>query len=120
MSYTQKLFSIKNAILLDCKLIITDKWNDSFLEWLRLQADMEFGFTYLVKFDEQFSQYIDNTIKYKLWTSSKNLQFAIRAFMKYHFNSNLQLEELLEFTEIFIKEQFNDFDNWCDEIKNTI
>jgi hypothetical protein len=48
--------------------------------------------------------------------ASKNLNFAIGAFMSS--NKNVKLKDILKFTEEFISEQIDDFGNWGDDVWN--
>ena len=114
MAYHDKFELVRTSLISHCKDCIIRNWERMFDMWLLCEADMEFGHGYQDKFKEQFSQYMNSDIESLLWLSGKNIVFAINAFMLYNHNSTL--ENVLDFTEKFISEQLDDFDNWCDEI----
>jgi hypothetical protein len=78
--------------------------------WLECEADMEFGNGYQNKFKEQFGDYITEEINSQLWFAGKNIIYAINTFISIKHN-NYELDELLNFVEIFICKQLDDFDN---------
>jgi hypothetical protein len=82
--------------------------------WLSCEADMEFGYGYQNKFKEQFSEYMNEDVNDALWLAGKNIIFAINAFMGC--KDDADLDDVLAFTEKFVSEQLDDFDNWCDHI----
>jgi len=114
MSYEQKFELVRNSLISYCKDCITENWERMFDMWLSCEADMEFGHGYQNKFKEQFSQYMTSDIEALLWLAGKNIIFAINAFMSY--KDDAELSDVLDFTEKFISEQLDDFDNWCDDI----
>lgn len=113
MSYSDQIVLVKYAIIDYCRDCITENWSDVFDMWLIHEADMDLGHGYQNKFKEQFADHINEKTEEKLWLAGKHLVFAISAFKKY--KENTDLESILDFTEIFIKEQMDDFDNWCDD-----
>ena len=75
-------------------------------------ADM--AIIYINKFKEQFSQYMNDDIESTLCDAGNNIEYAARAFMKY--KDSPELDDVLDFIELFIKEQISDIGNWCDAI----
>ena len=114
MHYEQRLALVKHAIIEDCRKRISDNWEDKFDMWLNMEADMEFGHSYQDNFKEQFAKYMNKDIENILWLLGQNLLFAINAFMAYKDES--EVEDVLDFTELFINEQMDDFTNMSDEI----
>ncbi len=86
--------------------------------WLVHDADMEFGDGYQDKFKEQYRQYMNPQIEEQLWLAGKHIVFAINAFMSYKDDANCN--DVIDFTEKFVSEQLNDFDNWCDDIRQSM
>ena len=78
--------------------------------WLSSEADADFGYRYQDIFKEHFGDYITDEIKAQLWFAGKNIIYAINSFISLK-NDNYELDELLEFVEIFVSEQLDDFDN---------
>jgi len=111
MSYEYKFKIVRNYLMLDCKQRITDNWNKIFDMWLSCEADWEFRHAYENAFKGQFGQYINSEIENQLFISSRNLLFAIDAFLSYH--DDAELQDVLHFTEIFVSKQLDDFHNWC-------
>ena len=86
--------------------------------WLIHNADMVFGDGYRNKFKEQFEKYMNPEINNQLFFAGTNLLYAIRAFIS--FKEDYELDELLDFTEKFIEEQIGEFDNWCEDISSAM
>lgn len=114
MSYEDRFELVRSSLISYCKECITENWEKSFDMWLTHEADMVFGHGYQDIFEEQFSQYMNKEIDNILWIAGKNIVFAIRAFVLY--KDDTDLNDVLNFTGAFISEQLDDFDNWCDEI----
>jgi hypothetical protein len=88
--------SFKYAFIDYCRLHITDNWEKMFDVWLTSKADIIFAFGYQEKLGNYFAKEL-------LGLLGQNLVCAIKAFMQY--KDSPQLEDVLEFTEMFIKEQ---------------
>lgn len=86
--------------------------------WLKYDADMEFGHGYQNEFNEQFSQYMNSEVKNVLWLAGKHMVYAISAFMAY--KNDADLDDVLDFTDKFLSEQLDDFDNLCDHIAEAL
>ena len=114
MSYSDKLQLVKQALIKDCKDRICDNWNKMFDMWLSVEAHMEFGDLYQFHFKKEFSQYITSEIERILYFAGNNIFFVVCTFIQN--NTDADLEDVLDFTESFISNQLDDFDNWCDEI----
>jgi len=112
MSYTEKFALVRTSLLSYCKECITENWDKMFDMWLSCEADLAYG--YKNTFKEQFSNYMNSEIEELLFHAGNNVRFAISAFMRY--KKNAKLNDVLDFTEIFVSEQLDDFDNWCDDI----
>jgi hypothetical protein len=113
-TYSEKFELVRNALIPDFKKRIVDNWEQMFDMWLSCEADMEFGHGYRDHFKAQFEKYITEEVNTLLWFAGKNLVFSIGAFMS--FKKNATLKDVLKFTEDFLEEQLDDFDNWCDDI----
>ena len=118
MSYTEKLALVKAALIIYCKQRITDNWDKHFDMWLDHEADMEFGHGYQDAFNKEFSKYMNSTIKDTLWLAGINIGFAIGAFISY--KKNAKVSDVLEFTEQFLLQQLDTFDNWCEDISSAM
>jgi hypothetical protein len=114
MDYESKFALAKTEIIYYCTQRIRNNWEKMFDMWLSMEADMEFGNVYLDTFNKYFSKYVSTKVASILWHNSNNTLFAISAFMKY--NDDAILDNILEFTEIFIKEQLDNFTDYCDDI----
>ena len=78
--------------------------------WLSCEADMVFGYGYQNKFKEHFGEDIPEALNSNLWLAGKNLLYATISFSSITKN-NSNLDQILEFVEIFLSEQLDDFDN---------
>ena len=115
MSYDEKLVLVKYSVLEHFRKHITDNWEKMFDMWLSCEADMVFGHGYQEKFKEHFSKYMNTEVEDKLWFMGGNVVCAISAFMNY--KDEACLEDILDFTEQFVKSQMSEFTNWCDDIQ---
>ena len=115
MKYTEKLALVEQAVLHHFRKRITDNLEKMFDMWLDSEADMEFGYGYLGEFKKEFSKYINSGIDEKLWFMGGNVVCAIGAFMSY--KDEAELDDVLDFTEEFVKSQMNKFTDWCDDIQ---
>ncbi len=113
-TYSEKFENVRVALITDFKRRIENNWEQMFYMWLSCEADMEFGSGYQDHFKKEFDKYITDEINTLLWFAGKNVVFSIGAFMAFKGDSNL--EDVLTFTEDFLDEQLDDFDNWCDDI----
>jgi hypothetical protein len=117
-NYDKHLALAKHALIIDCRKRITDNWDKMFDMWLSCEADMEFGHAYKYHLKEHFGKYVNKEIENTLWFAAKNILFAISALMNY--KDDAELDDVLDFTEQFIESQFDDFDNWCEEIATSM
>ena len=114
MHYEQRLALVKHAIVDDCRKLIRNNWEKKFNMWLIMEADIEFGYSYQNKFKEQFAKYMNSDVEDMLWLLGKNLLCSINAFMRY--KDEVGVDDVLDFAELFIKEQIEDFTIWSDDI----
>ena len=112
MTYEEKFELVRKSLITYCKDRITYNWERMFDMWLSCEAQMVFGDAYKDIFKEHFEDYITEELESKLWISANNIVFALGAFMAY--KQDIELEDVLKFTEHFVSSQLDDFDNWCD------
>lgn len=110
MSYEEKFEIVKKSLIKYCKECIKENWNQMFDMWLMCEADMVFGYGYQNRFKDEFSEYMDSKVEEILWFAGQNLLCGIRAFKEY--SKGINLKNILNFTEKFIIEQLDEFDNW--------
>jgi hypothetical protein len=115
MQYAHRLLEVRKYLLDSVRGKIQHHWDEDFPIWLNGQAPSELGHWYLHAVNQEFSMYTTPEINDILWVAGKSLVHAIAAFMKYR--DDPQLDDLLAFVELFIIEQMEDFDNWCEEIR---
>ena len=114
MDYSEKFEIVKSNIIKECKKDISDNWLMMFDMWLSCEADWEFSHNYKKAFNDEFAKYMKPEIETLLWLSGKNIVFAICAYMSV--KEDAELNETLDFTERFIENQLDDFDNLSDDI----
>lgn len=116
--YNEKLELATNAIITECKKRITDNWNSKFDVWLYCDADSEFPSVYKKYMKEHFSNYITIHVENQIGFAATNLLFVLNTFMKY--NNDPHLNNVIDFTDSFLEEQFENFDTWCEEIRTAM
>jgi hypothetical protein len=114
MSYSEKFELVRTSLISHCKKRISENWLRHFDMWLSCEADMEFGHGYQNEFKKEFGKYMNSEIEAQLWFAGKNLIFAICAFMLY--KDDAELHDVIDFTDKFVSQQLDDFDNWCEDI----
>lgn len=112
MSYEERFAIVKTNLVSFIKEKITSRYNYSneYIIW----SYMVIIDAYKEKFTEQFSQYMTPSIENTLFVAAKHFSYAVQSFV--NTNQLYTLEELLNFVDIFLSIQFNDFENMCDDI----
>jgi hypothetical protein len=114
-SYEIKFTATRNSLIQACKKLVSENHTTSFDNWLLTDADMEFAYAYQSAFKEHFGSFINEDIDAQLWFAGKQLVYLITTFRSVK-NKSYPLAELLNFVEIFIFHQLDDFDNDYDTI----
>ena len=112
MSYEERFKRVKTSLVNFVKEKITSRYNynNEFHMW-SYSAIKE---AYVLKFKDEFAQYMNEEIEAKLWFAGQNIGFAVQTFIDT--NQNYTLSNLVNFVETFLTNQLDDFENWCDEI----
>lgn len=116
--YETKLKLVEDTLVIKCKDIILHNWDRMFDMWLIHDADLCFGNIYISEFNKEFERYMKDHIKSNLFFAGTNLVYALKAFMKY--KEDCELDDILAFTELFITEQIGEFSNWCEDISGAM
>jgi len=116
MSYEQRFELTTRSLLQHIKKIITDNYNGYFDMWLDCESDLQQIYTY--EFKEHFGDLITKEISSLLFFAGDNLVFAIKTYVKV--NENHSLSDILDYVENFTNIQLENFDNWCDELYNSM
>jgi len=114
--YEQKFNIVKNSLINFVKQQIISRYNytNEFHIW-SYSAIKE---SYVSKFKEEFSEYMNSDIETKLWFAGQNIGFAVKTFI--NLNPKYTLNTLLKFVETFLIIQLNEFGNWCEEIEGAM
>ena len=118
MSYEEKLEIVQWSLIKYCKDCLIENYEKMFDMWLIHDCDLKFGNGYHNIFKVQFENYMNPEINNQLFFAGTNLLYAIRAFISY--KGDYELDELLNFTEKFIEEQIGEFSNWCEDISSAM
>lgn len=116
MSYEEKFALVRESLTQHFKELIVRNHTKNFTMWLKMEANMEFGYGYQNKFKEHFGEKINDEIKDQLWFAGQNIIYAINSFIYMEYlkegeEDNYNLAELLVFVDFFISSQLNDFGN---------
>ena len=116
MSYQDKLQRIKQYLITFVKEQITRRYNynNEFFIW----SYSAIKDAYVSKFKEEFSEYITEQIQDKLWFAGYNIAFAVQTYIQTH--PRYTLKKLINFVELFTKNQLDEFDNWCCELEMSL
>lgn len=112
MPFHEKLLTVKQACIVECRNLISSNWENIVL-WLPSEAHNEMFSVYKAEFRKEFPARITHAIRDKLDFAVKNLIFAINAFIFY--TDDYELEDVLDFTECFMNAQLNNFGTWCED-----
>ena len=111
MGFPDKIMAVKNECVRECLKLISTNW-DTVAFWIYAEAPEEFSRVYTSEFKKEFGSYLTKDIEAKISLSCKNLIFAIAAIMRFR---SYDLENILDYSELYIREQINDFHNWCED-----
>jgi hypothetical protein len=117
--YNIKLQKVEDAIIQECKEIITENFNGAYFDmWLSIDASSEISDIYKTEFDKEFSQYIsqDKATETTILYAGQNLTYFVSTIM----DVTTSLSKIKKLVEKFIKAQIEDFDNACDYISMTM
>jgi len=108
MEFTvEDLANIKQIIIEKYRASITEHWEPSISN--RPPMSVFFGYIYLNTFKELDRELTRENCS-MLRAADTNIKVAINAFLKYR--DEPELEDLLDFVEIFISEHINQFYHW--------
>jgi hypothetical protein len=125
MGYEEQLELVKGSIIASCREKISKYWGTGHFDmWLTIDANYHLTSIYKYEFKQQFSKYIDTDVESILWDAGNNTICALNAFIsykKYCYDHNpdteeIELDDVLQFIEMFISEQMEDFSDWSDTI----
>lgn len=112
MSYEERFEIVKTNLVSFIKEKITSRYNYS-NEYIIWSYSVIID-AYKEKFTQQFSQYMTPSIENTLFVAAKHFSYAVQSFV--NMNPFYSLEDLLNFVDMFLSIQFNDFGNMCDDI----
>jgi hypothetical protein len=115
-SYISKLQKVENAIINECNEKITNEFNTNYFDmWLSCDASCELPNIYEREFKNEFGDLVDENTSLYTQSCGSNLYYHLDTITT--IQRNLNLDELLEYVETFIKAQIDDFSNVCDHIQ---
>jgi hypothetical protein len=105
-----RFHTIKDSLIAFVKELITNRYhcNNDFETWT-YSAIKE---AYVGKFKTELE--IKSDVEDRLYFAGENLEFAMKSFI--HVNPTIALETIIEFAELFMKRQFEQFDSWCHDV----
>jgi len=114
--YYDKIESVKNAIINDCKERIETNFGELDM-WLSYE-DWEFPHVYTTEFNKEFSQYIsqDKDTETIIYYAGTNLTYFVSTIT----TVTMDLKKIKKLVEEFITRQLDDFNNTCDYISMTM
>ena len=108
MSYMSKLQNVEEAIISKCREKITEKFNKTYFEiWMSIDAPCDFPEIYEKEFRNEFGDIIDETTSLYTQSCGSNLYYHIDTITT--IQENIILSGILQYVELFIKLQLNDF-----------
>ena len=125
MGYEEQLELVKGSIIASCREKISEYWGTGHFDmWLTMDAQHNLGSIYIYDFKQQFGKYMDTDVESILWAAANNTVCALNAFISYKkycydHDPNAEdaaLDDILQFIEMFISEQMDDFSDWSDTI----
>jgi hypothetical protein len=105
-----RFHAIKDSLITFVKELIRNRYhcNNDFETWT-YSAIKE---AYVGKFKTELE--LKDDVDDRLYFAGENLEFAMKSFVLV--NQSIALENILEFAELFMKKQFDQFDSWCHEV----
>jgi len=116
MTYEERFKIVRDHLISYTKEKITSRYNycNEFFMWSYSAIKEE----YVRAFKEQFEHYMTKENEALIWFAAYNIGVSVRAYINSH--PEYKLEDLVEFVENFVKDQLDDFDNWCDDISQAM
>ena len=112
-SSTQRLILARDGITFYCSEIIMEKWKDQFDVWLSIEAHDDIADGYKRCFKKPYQEYMTPVLKNLILTCSMHTVIAIRSYIKSV--GTPRLDEILQFTNEFIRQQLSEFESMCIE-----
>ena len=117
MAYLTSLKKIQDEIIKDCSDTFTRNYIGGYFEiWMKNDANTEIPNIYTSVFTNEYGNLDENTNLYTLGCGS-NLVYHINTITS--LQKNMDLHTMLQYLEVFIKVQLNDFFNACENIDST-
>jgi hypothetical protein len=110
MSYEERFTLTKETLVRKIKDAIYENHNNYFDMWLDCEVDLQEN--YLFYFKKYFENYLTKEMEHEIYFAGDNLVYAIKAYIK--MNEDYDIHDILQYAELFIDTQMDDFDNWCD------
>jgi hypothetical protein len=113
LQYNIKLETVKKSLLFFVQKETCNLYNihHTHREFKFNDFIMNIAVHYVLKFNEEFSEYINYDTVLQLECAARNIGYALKTYFKV--NPNCTLSNLDKFANEFITIQFDDFDNWC-------
>ena len=113
MSYEEKFERVKQRIL--AKVVhIVKRWYEGGYFHFQIGDPHPIWELYTYEFKQEFGQFVTDHVETMLFSAGKMLGFAVEAHQKT--TPNFDVTKLVDFVTAFVAYQFDDFDNWCDDI----
>jgi hypothetical protein len=117
MSYEDKFKRVKERILKEVISIVKEWYQGGYFEF-EIADPHPVWEMYIDEFNKEFGLLVTQNVKDSLFMAGKALGFAVQA----HQNTTptFNVTKLVKFVQTFVEFQFDDFNNWCDEISNAM
>jgi hypothetical protein len=117
MSYEDKFKQVKERILKKVVSIVKDWYEGGYFE-IEIADPHPVWEMYEDEFEKEFGSLVTRSVKDSLFMAGKALGFAVQA----HQNTTptFNVTKLVKFVQTFVEFQFDDFNNWCDEISSAM
>jgi len=113
MSYEEKFKRVKQRIL-EKVVNIVKRWYEGGYFKFQIADPHPVWEIYIYEFKQEFGELVTNHVETMLFSAGKMLGLAVEAHQKT--TPNFNVNKLVHFVTALVTYQFDDFDNWCDDI----
>jgi hypothetical protein len=113
MSYEEKFERVRN-IITEKVLLIVQKYYEGGYFNIEISDPHGICEMYEDEFKKEFGSFVTERVKNALFMAGKMLGFAVQAHKST--TSDFNINKLIDYVRTFVEVQFDDFDNWCDDI----
>jgi hypothetical protein len=113
MSYEEKFERVRKIITEKVLRIVHEYYEGGYFN-IEIGDPHGIWEMYEDEFKKEFGSFVTERVEHTLCMAGKMLGFAVQAYQST--TSNFNVNNIIDYVRTFVELQFDDFDNWCDDI----